>query len=467
MQLFAFQWALGGGHPMAFHAVNLLLAAATAFAFWRLASRLLSEVPAFLAAALFAVHPVHVEVTGNVVGQAELLASLFAILAIDRYIHWRERGALSLRQRGALAVLTLAAILSKETGYVTPALLLTAEWTVVRAGEPLLSRIRTISSAYLLQAATVVGAILWRIVVLGPTPGATATGAMVGLPAGERLLAMLGVVPHWVRLLLWPSHLQAEYGPPQIPVGAGLHAGTVLGLLLLVSWIALLLLFRRRAPVVTLGLSWIGVALLPVSNLLATTGVLLAERTLFLPSAGAMIALGAVGAAVFRGAADPVHRFRTAVVLAAVGLLVLVGVLRSAHRQETWQSQDAFFAGLIVDASRTARAQRVASEYYWSTSRPREAEQAARRAIDLSRRDPKAYEHLGQLLRVQGRCVEAVEILDEGVRLFPDETVIRARMIECALKVGDTARAVASAREALAMGQRSFELTLRRLDLVP
>ena len=48
-----------------------------------------------MSAALFAVHPVHVEVTGNVVGQPELLVALFLCVAIGIYLRARRAGAAS------------------------------------------------------------------------------------------------------------------------------------------------------------------------------------------------------------------------------------------------------------------------------------------------------------------------------------------------------------------------------------
>src|SRR3982751_3445671 len=78
---FAFEWIIGGGAAWVFHLANILLAIATALAVYWMALALLPEVGAWLAAALFAVHPVHVEVTGNMVGQAELLVGLSIVVA--------------------------------------------------------------------------------------------------------------------------------------------------------------------------------------------------------------------------------------------------------------------------------------------------------------------------------------------------------------------------------------------------
>jgi hypothetical protein len=460
-QLFALEWAVGGGSPLVFHLVSVLLAVATALAVWRLAVRVLPPVVAVLVASLFAVHPVHVEAVANVVGQAELLAALFALLAAERYIAWRTEGTLSPARRGGLAALTLFAILSKETGYVIPLLLAAAELTVVRAGNRRRASAGELAPAFVLQLSVVVGAILLRIIALGPTPAAGPAVALRSLAPGDRIVGMLAVVPQWVRLLVWPAHLQAEYGPPALAVTGVFGPAHLLGLVTLLGALALMAMTRRRHPAIAFGLAWTAIALLPVSNLLTATGVILAERTLFLPSVGTMLALG--GAMELFLAHYDRPRARPAL-WAICGALAVLGAVLSARRQSVWRSEAVFFSQLERDAPRTYRAQLVASIHYSAAGRYPEAERTARRGLELYQGDPQLYKHLGQVLRVQRRCGEAIPILGEGVRRFPDRTIVRSRLIECTLAVGDTARARAAAAEAVRLGYTEFGATVRRLD---
>src|SRR5690606_33726767 len=114
------------------------------------------------------------------------------------------------------------------------------------------------------------------------------------LDTAARAQTVLGVIPEWGRLLVWPASLQADYGPPQIPIGGPFEARHLLGLGILVAWaLSLWITIRLRLRLIAIGLAWIPVALSPVSNLLFPTGILLAERTLFLPSVGiALIVAG-------------------------------------------------------------------------------------------------------------------------------------------------------------------------------
>jgi protein O-mannosyl-transferase len=457
-QLFALEWTLGGGRPPVFHAVSILLFTGMTLLVYRLVSQAIAsnrpnQWVAVFAAALFAVHPVHVEAVANLVGQAELLAALFAVLAVERYLAWHAQGELSPARRLGLAALTLLAILSKETGYVVPLLLAAAELTV------LTGRRRRLREVWLLQGAAIAIGLLLRVSVLGSMAGETPTTVFRGMGTLARAVAMLAVVPEWARLLLWPAHLQAEYGPPALAVIPSLTAAHLLGLLVLVLVVVLAARTWRRRPVVAFGLLWLALALAPVSNLIAPTGIVLAERVLFLPSVGLALAVagmlpralparswGRVGAA--------------AVAAAALGL----AAARSLRRNAVWRSQESFFSTLQLDAPRTYRAHFVASRYYYGERRFADAERAARRALALYQGDAQVHEQLGQVLRVEGRCREALPVLAEGVRLAPQGTTVRSRLIECALAVGDTARARAVAEEALRLGQTEFAGTLKRLS---
>lgn len=463
LQLFAAEWALDGGQPVVFHVVSVLLKVLTAVLLWRLARRLLPPLPALAAAALFAVHPVHAESVANVVGQAELLAAGLALLAVERFLAWRERGALGPGHRAALALLTLLAIFSKETGVVIPALLVAAELILVAPAISWRKQASLLAPMLALQAGAVVAAILVRIIVLGPTAGAGPAVALQGLSAGERIIGMLAVVPQWTRLLLWPVHLEAEYGPPGIAVTGPVGAAHLLGLLLLGAAAFLLVRTWRRQPVVAFGLAWVGLALFPVSNILTTTGVILAERTLFLPSAGAMLALGGGCALLFpwlEAAKPPVRRAGYLL----LGGVILAGMLRSIERQPVWKDPDGFSRRLETDSPTSYRAHLIASRHYSETGRHPEAERAGARAYALFKGDPQVFEQYGQTMRRQGRCADALGVLSEAVERFPDRTVARSRLIECALAVGDTARARELAKEAVRLGQPEFEPTVARLS---
>jgi Tfp pilus assembly protein PilF len=128
-----------------------------------------------------------------------------------------------------------------------------------------------------------------------------------------------------------------------------------------------------------------------------------------------------------------------------------------------WRNQDRFFSQLVEDAPRTYRAHKVAAEYLTLAGRPRDAELRWRSALELYEGDGTVFEELGQLYRADGRCGRALPLFERGLSIHPSRTVLRARFIECRLRLGDTTRALALAREAVETGHPEFEQTIQRL----
>jgi hypothetical protein len=103
---------------------------------------------------------------------------------------------------------------------------------------------------------------------------------------------------------------------------------------------------------VTAGLAWTGASIFVVSNLVVPTGVVLAERTLYLASAGVCLAVGWAWGWGFA------RRPRMAVALLALVLAVAAG--RTWSRSAVWRDDATFFPRLIADAPGSYRADWVA-----------------------------------------------------------------------------------------------------------
>ena len=331
----AAQYAVGAGSPMVFRLVSYVLYAVTAVLVYRLATRVLDPWPSLGIAALFAVHPVHVEAVALGVNQAELLVGLIALVMTTSYIDWRRAGTIRGRSWALLAMVYALATLVKESGFVLPLFLVAADVTILRSDESRWPR-RADVFGYALLAAVAAASLALRFAVAGSPAFAVVPAAELrGLDVVGRLGVMLHVVPMWLRLLVWPRHLQVDFAPGEIVSGGVLEAA--LGALLLLALVAAIVYALRRDRVLAFGLLWMAIALLPVSNILPT-GVVLGERTLFLPSIGFVIAVGAAAQRVLeRPAMSP--KSRRLVVACACALFVVLGLLRSVGRQAVWNTQ--------------------------------------------------------------------------------------------------------------------------------
>src|SRR5207247_6004810 len=146
------------------------------------------------------------------------------------------------------------------------------------------------------------------------------------------------------RLLVFPLTLRVDYSLQERTLVSSVFDTRLLaGVLCTAIWAALVVVaWRRGRRVEACGLMWIAVALLPVANLLFPVGVLVAERTLYLPSAGLVLAAGAALARV------PLAPRRL-----LVALLVLAGGVRTALRVPVFRDQLTVVLSELVESPRS------------------------------------------------------------------------------------------------------------------
>jgi hypothetical protein len=257
---------------------------------------------------------------------------------------------------------------------------------------------------------------------------------------GGRLLTMLQIVPQWARLLAWPVHLRAEYSPREFVASTSFGGDEATGLAIVVLVLVSIWLARRRAPALSFGLAWCCVAFLPVSNVLMPTGILLAERTLFLPSVGFVLALG--GALAFVASQRPVVTARgRALVAVAAGVVVLAGVSRSAERQRVWQDPSTLTVASVQDAPLSWRVQEAYGDMLFRQRRVADAIAAFRRAIDLAPEGWRPRNYLAARLRMIGDDSDAVMLLRASLKDDPRQIATMAQLAPALLGAGRYAEA--------------------------
>ena len=430
----AIEWAIGAGSPLVFHLANVLTYVTASLVTLWLALELLPPPAAFLAAALFAVHPVHVEAVGNAVGQPEILVGILVPLAVAWYVKARRAGALRVRDGAVLAAVYAAALVTKEHAIVLPGLIVLAELLLVNDAAPVRSRIERMIPVLLGFAAVLVSIWSIRTMVTGGLVGRDIHPAFRNGDTATRIWTMLGVVPEWIRLLLFPLHLSADYNPQEIPIATALGARQLAGLGML-GLTATLVLNWRRHPVIAFGILWTAVALFPVSNLLIPTGILLAERTLFLPSVGAMLAIGGAAAALLP-ALQRLNQARRQFVFAGLWLVVFAGSVRSALRQPVWRDNLTLFSQTALDAPRSYKALAGYGVMLFAAGEDEAGERAYRRGLGLYRDDPNLFSDLGDWYLQKGRCEDALAAYARVLELVPAHWAATSRSILCLIRLG-------------------------------
>ena len=447
MLVFTAQWAIGGGSPLVFHVFSSVLFAATCVTFYLLVDELASPDVALVAGALFAVHPVHVEVFANIVGQAEMWVALPVFLATLHFIRARRRGELRAFDIAFISGLYMAACMFKEHAIVLPAILAAADVLVGSRPRNLTERARSLAP---LVGALILTAVLF-VVIRTVVTGSFRAGGSNELFRGEsfyaRMVTMLTVVIEWVRLFFWPADLSADYSFPRTRIATEFSPSMLPGLLVLIGCVALGWKVRKTNPVVTFALLFVAVTLAIPSNLLIVTGFVLAERTLFLASAGVMllVAMGVVALWNYATESGPLPRV---VIACMVAFVIGAGAIRSIDRAPVWRDNGTLFRQTVQDVPSSSRAHWMLAEYVSQTDGPRAAIDEMLLAVALGRKDdPTLLGFAADQLSMAGMCQRATGFYLRALKVTPENVQMRVNTSLCLLRIGriEEARAVAEA----------------------
>lgn len=419
---FTVDWTLWNGHPAGFHLTNLLLHALATGLLTLLLLRFAGPWGAGIGGAWFALHPVHTEAVANVVGRAELLAAV-AVLGALLIVLRGERDAESRPPAAPAALgasaLFAAALLTKESAVVLPLLLLLLDgaregWTGPRAAlRSLLARRRL----YGTLALAALAALTLRWVALGAAVGGDTAAAF--FPDREpvtRFFTMIRVWPEYVRLLVAPLELSADYSPAVLLPASSVTPLGLLGIALAAALLAIALRLWRRRPLVSAGILWVPIALLPVSNLLFPSGVVLAERTLYLPSVG--------GALVAAGLTELVRerwpRSRRRLAAAATAALLALFAVVTVRRNPVWHDTLTVFNDVLRRHPESYKVHWALANSLAARGEWREAVERYRTALRIWPHDPRVWIELAaQYIRRQG-WPPAEEAARRAVALAPE-----------------------------------------------
>ena len=428
---------LWGFTPFPFHLSNIILHGANSFLLWRLLARL--EVPgAWLIAAVFALHPAHVEAVAWIIARKDLLATFFYLLAAHRYLCFRatSSGGIYL----AVLVFFTAGMLSKSFVITLPAAMLI--WVWWRHGR--------VVGRDVMQVVPLL-ALGFAIIVFDMIHYLARADLDFEYSAVERVLIASKALWFYASKLLWPDPLLVIY--PLWEVDAvgwrdWLYLPAAIALALALWWAR-----HRwgRGPLA--GMLFFAVTLSPMLGLVGDNAFMLfsfvADRYQYLASAGMLAVL--IAAAVHLCRRLSPAALRPAQALAA---LLLLGCGALTFRQaQTFHDEIALFKHVIahnphayhvyfnlgnalMEAKRmeeAAAALRVAAErdpdtvnihinlgvIGLETKSFEPAERSFRRAIALDPDNFHARQNLAAALRRQRRFEESLAAMHAAAKLTP------------------------------------------------
>lgn len=287
-----------GLQPWAFHLVNLLLHAGVTALVFLVARQLFDRFGAvrspwwrsepFLAAILFATHPIHTEVVAWVACVPELSFALLTLASFHLYIA-RERD-FTLRHWSSVLLFFLGT-LCKETALTLPALLIVYDW-VGRAKD----RFRPSAAARYLPYAVVAG--IYLVLRLRALGGMAPEERHAQLTAYEYAINALPLFAGYLEKLLVPLGLNAFH--VFHPIRSILEVRGLVSAAVTAAFGASCVLAWRKSPLAVLAIAFLTFPLLPVLYVPAVGQNTFAERYLYLPSFGFVLlvalALGKLGA---------------------------------------------------------------------------------------------------------------------------------------------------------------------------
>jgi tetratricopeptide (TPR) repeat protein len=338
---------------------------------------------ALVAGLVFAVHPVHVEAVSNIVGFAEIISAAAILLAC--IAHLRSPTPSGWRQALAIGGLYAIAFGAKESGVTLPGLIFLVDAARQRlAPRDLGVYLRDRWRVYAVMAVVAATLLVGRWMVLGsvanPFPPLGAD-LLVQIP---RIWTLGEVWSHYVRLWILPTDLYADYSPNVIPISHSWHAGNLAGVGVALGILVMALAAWRReallpatdsARAFAFGVVWFVIAVSPTSNAFFLSGVVLAERTLYLPSVGLALATGWLVARLAR------DRPRAAAVL--LSLTLVLASVKTWTRPPVWRDNQTFFRALLAEAPHSGRAQWILGDEFLKAGNVSQGLLAYRLAINM------------------------------------------------------------------------------------
>jgi len=365
-------------------------------------------------AAIFALHPLHVESVAWISERKDLLSTLFGLLSMLSYVAYAKRP-----RPGpyVFTVLMLGLSLMAKPMLVTlPCVfLLLDRWPLERTRQVSIRRL-LIEKLPLLAMVVAMSAVALRV------QSATETD-LAGLPMGPRLANSVNAYAAYLRQGVWPTQLCIFYPHPFMPGGEPLStgeivraAGLILGLSALVAWL--------KRPYVTVGWLWFLGMLVPTIGLVQVGGQAYADRYTYVPLIGISIALAFGIREWLDGRSAGTQR-----VVAGLGTLSIIGCgVLTWVQLGSWENSETLYRhGLEVEPGSGLMHSNLAV-HYMGEGDSVGAREHFERALEIDAHLVYALGSFGILLRGQGDFAGAEPLLRRALVEKPEYSAARINL---------------------------------------
>ena len=441
--IYLFAYQLFGPAPWGFHLVSIVLHIAVSLLVFLLARDLVAAprqagpsaaLSGFLAALLFATHPIHTEVVAWIAAVPELSYSFFLLLSFSWYLRSGdgERGALSL----SVASYFLAA-LCKEPALLLPILLVLYDLSYGRWPGKLPVFLRRY--APFLAAAGLY--LVLRSWVLG---GLSPFEPHIRMGFWGYVINAFPVFSQYLEKLIIPVDLNFYH--VFHPIASLLEPRGIRSLLMAAAFIAAAVLSFRKDKPVFFSLSLIVVPLLPALYLPAVGMNAFSEHHLYLPSFGFVMLVAQAHSRLRQ--IRPLLASLLAVVMLGTAVLYASGTVK---RNAVWRDEYTLYTETLKRSPDAAQIHYNLGIVLEEQGRIQEAIDAYLRAIELSPRFERPYTNLGILYAKQGRPDDALQVFRRATELGPANAEARNNLGNVLADLNRLEEAVAEYRTALGL----------------
>jgi protein O-mannosyl-transferase len=424
-----------GAHHITSVVIHGAASLAALFALWTLTGAL---GPSAFVAALFAVHPLHVESVAWISERKDVLSAFFWFASLWAYARFaRERH----RSHYALLIVTFVlGLMSKPMVATLPLILLLLDaWPLARFS----GNHRTMRVGWQLireKLPLVIAAAVTMGLVFAAQNQIGAVADFERVPLSLRLENATVVAVTYVGKLFWPTGLAAFY-----PYPSALSPGLVIACaLVLLTLTAAALLMFRRVPAVTIGWFWYLITILPVLGIVQVGGHQMADRFTYIPFVGLFAAVAWGMHAVLNAARIP-PAVATSLAIAVVVVSAIDaraqtlhwrdGVTLWEHAAHVTRDNARAYANLGVALARDRQFARAIVEY--------------RHALEIEPADATSHNNLALALVEQGGQTAALGHYREAVRLKPDYGNAHNNLANLLSEMGQQYEALTHHREAI------------------
>ncbi len=465
-----FQWY--GLNPMGFHWTNLIFHVASALLLFLVLNRMTGAMwrSAFVAA-LFAVHPLHVESVAWVAERKDVLSTFFWMLSMWAYVYYVGRPGLA--RYGLVLLAFVFGLMSKTMVVTLPFVFLLLDWwplgrcrsvksdrTEPSAADGLSNvpkRTRDVAMRLVLEKIPFIVLSIGSVIITYiAEQGIGAIKTIETTSLAVRGANVLMSYATYIGKMLWPMHLAVYYPHPgSWPIWQVMGAGFVLLGLSFFVWRS-----ARRYPYLAVGWLWYLGTLVPVAGFIRIGAHCMADRYTYVPLIGLFI-MAAWG---FTDLFTRWSRRREALTASAVVILCALSVMTWIQLRH-WQNSITLFQHTLAVTKNNYVIQNNMGAALAETGEAEQALTYYRNALGIKPDDVDARYNMGNILIRLDRPREAVAQYAEVLRLKPGLATAHNNMGLALLLLGKTDDAIAHFNEALRIDP-AFEQARHNLNRI-